>query len=76
MTPFLLDEVANDIIDGLSQEFPISQYALDCLCDPTQTFGARPMIGREIADVRGRGGIADLQPLNTMSSSGWWQASG
>ena len=76
MNPFLLDEVRNDVIDSLPQEFPISQYTLDCLRDPAQTFGAPAMIGREIAEPRGRGGIADLQPLNTMSSSGWWQASG
>jgi hypothetical protein len=61
MTPFLLDEVPNDVIDGLSQEFPISQYTPDRLRDPAQTFGAFPMIGSEIADPPGRGGIAHLQ---------------
>src|SRR5215471_5444870 len=61
MNPFVLDEVPNDVIDGLPQEFPISQYTLDCLRDPAQTLGASAMIGREIADPRGRGGIARLQ---------------
>src|SRR5215468_6052450 len=61
MTPFLLDEVANDVVNCLPQEFPISQYTLDCLRDPAQTLGASAMIGREIANPRGRGGIACLQ---------------
>src|SRR5262245_8055802 len=57
MMPFLLDEVSNDVIDGLPQEFPISQHTFDCPRDPAQTFGAPAMIGREIADPRRRGGI-------------------
>src|SRR5437879_4444082 len=63
MAPLPLDEVANDVVDGLAQEFPIGEYILDCVGDPAQTFGAPPVIGREIADLRGRGGIAQLQFL-------------
>src|ERR1700758_3734250 len=63
MTPLLLDEVANDVVDGLAQEFPISEYILDRAGDPAQTFCALAVIGREIADLRGRGGIAQLQLL-------------
>lgn len=63
MAPFVLDEVANDVVDGLPQQFPISQYTLDRLRDPVQTFSTPPVIGREIADIRGRGGIAHLQLL-------------
>src|SRR6516165_2229654 len=63
MMPFVLNEVANDVIDGLPQEFPTSQHALDCLRDPTQTFSAPTVIGRKIADLRGHGKIARLQLL-------------
>src|ERR1700758_1087449 len=63
MTPLLLNEVANDVVHGLAQEFPISEYILDCVGDPAQTISASTVIGRKIADLRGRGGIAHLQFL-------------
>src|SRR5262249_34765508 len=48
-------EVTNDFIDSLPQHFPIRQYALDRLRESAQTFGAAPVLGREIANFRGRG---------------------
>ncbi len=63
MVPFVHDEVANDVVDGLPQNIPIRQYTLDRLHDPPQTFGAAPMLGREIANICSCGGIARFQLL-------------
>ena len=63
MGPFVLDEVANDAVDGLPPDFPIRQYTLDCLRHPLQTFGAAPVLGREIANICSRRGIARFQLL-------------
>jgi hypothetical protein len=36
---------------------------LDCLRDAAQPLGATPVLGREITDTFGGGGIARFQPL-------------
>jgi hypothetical protein len=59
MAPLVHDEVANHIVDGVPHDVPIPQHTLDRLHSPAQTFGAIPMLGREIANI-----------LNTMSSCG------
>ncbi len=58
MTSFVLDEVENDVLDGMPRDFQIRQYTLDRLRDPPQPFGAAPVLGREIANSFSRGGIA------------------
>ena len=70
MAPFVLDEVENDVVDGVPQDFPIGQDTLDRLCDPPQTFAGPPVLGREIANIRSRGGIARFSFSNNMSSRG------
>ena len=70
MVPFVLDEVENDVVDGMSQDFPIRQYTLNRLRDPPQKFGAAPVLGGEIANICSRGGIAHFLISNTISSWG------
>src|SRR6516164_2106212 len=63
MAPFVLDEVASDIVDGLSQKITIGKYALDRLSDTVQTFGADPVVGCDISDSGGCNRITDFQRL-------------
>src|SRR6516164_6824734 len=63
MAPFVLDEVASDIVDGLSQKISIGKYALDRLSDTVQTFGADPVVGCDISDSGGCNRITDFQLL-------------
>jgi hypothetical protein len=57
------DEVANSAVDDLPWDFPIRQYALDCLRDAAQTLGTAAVLGREIANTDGGRRIAHFQLL-------------
>lgn len=47
----------------VSRDFPIRQHTLYRMLDPAQKFGDPSMLGREIANIGGRGGIARFQLL-------------
>jgi len=59
--PFLLDEVAHDVVNRLAQHFLLAQDALDRPRDQAKAFGAVPVLGFEIADARSRRGVAGLE---------------
>jgi hypothetical protein len=61
--PFVRDEVSDDVVYGLAQNFAIYQHTLDHASNPPQPFGTPLVLRREIADVCSRGGIACFQFL-------------
>jgi hypothetical protein len=61
MAPFVHDEIANDVINGMRQKFPIHQHTLDRLGNMAQAFSPSPVLCFEIANLSGRGRIAPPQ---------------
>ena len=58
MTPLVLYEIANDVVDILPQDFPIREDTVDRLSDAAQTLGPFLVLKCEVTDLRSRSGIA------------------
>ena len=61
MLPFVVDEVANDVVYGLSQQILVVQDAFDRLSNSAQTSGTLPMFGFQIADSRRCDRVAGIE---------------
>ena len=57
----MLDEVDDDIMESLSQEFPACQDVFDGLSKPKQMFGFNFMLGFDVADAMGYSRISHFQ---------------
>ena len=64
MTPLVIDEIADYVVDCLAQKTLIAQDILDRLRDPLQTSRALPMFGLKITDRRRCQRVADLEFLD------------
>ena len=67
--PLVIDEVANDIADGLAQEILVAHDVLDRIGNPAQT-ARLPVLGFEIANRRRCDWITRLGFSTIISSFG------